>query len=325
MKNNDKLSRVQNRKIIFQSIILYRMRNFNNQTIENSYEEYKKLGFTCSTVKLFEDQTGRKQMKVLYKFNSITFKNCLDYCKANDNCICIITGERSKIVVVDIDHKDGGMNMWNTLIKDNIEPDTLKVKSGNGGLHYYFKFDDRTSLLKNKNKVTIRNTKVGIDIRSEKGIIYAPPTKYYCIKTRKSKSYKFLNNVTINKMPGWLWDELNHIDNTITIVQKKINIIKHTNKKNIIDYNIICNTNNKKMINNDNYIQTLSKMSNILANIKKDRFKSRDEWIKLGMILHHEFDGNNIGLDIWKSYSWYTDECGSKWKGFNINIKKTTN
>ena len=36
-------------------------------------------------------------------------------------------------------------------------------------------------------------------------------------------------------MPGWLWDELNHIDNTITIVQKKINIIKHTTKKNIID------------------------------------------------------------------------------------------
>ena len=40
------------------------------------------------------------------------------------------------------------------------------------------------------------------------------------------------------------------------------------------------------------------------------------------MILHHEFDGNNIGLDIWKSYSWYTDECLSKWKGFNINNKK---
>ena len=39
-------------------------------------------------------------------------------------------------------------------------------------------------------------------------------------------------------------------------------------------------------------------------------------------ILHHEFDGTNIGLDIWKSYSWYTDECLSKWKGFNINNKK---
>ena len=76
------------------------------------------------------------------------------------------------------------------------------------------------------------------------------------------------------------------------------------------------------MINNDNYIQTLSKMLNILANIKKDRFESRDEWIKLSMILHYEFYGNNIGLDIQKSYSWYSDECLIKWKGFNINNKK---
>ena len=129
-------------------------------------------------------------MKVIYKFNSITLNNCLSYCKTTDNCIYIyiLTGDRSKMIVVYIDHKDGGMDMWNTLIHDNKEPEPLKVKSGNGGLHYYFKFDDRTSLLKNKNKVTIRNTKVGIDIRSEKGIIYAPPTKYYCIKTGKSKS-----------------------------------------------------------------------------------------------------------------------------------------
>jgi len=31
---------------------------------------------------------------------------------------------------------------------------------------------------------------------------------------------------------------------------------------------------------------------------------------------------DNVGLDIWKSYSWYKDECLAKWKGFNINNKK---
>ena len=63
-------------------------------------------------------------------------------------------------------------------------------------------------------------------------------------------------------------------------------------------------------------------MSNVLANIKEDRFEDRDEWIKLGMILHHEFDENDTGLNIWKSYSWYTDECLAKWKGFNKDNKK---
>ena len=81
--------------------------------------------------------------------------------------------------------------MWNKLIEDSKDPDTLKVLSGNRGLHYYFKLDDRTSLLKNKSRLTIRNTKVGIDVRSEKGIIFAPPTKYFSMTTGESKSYNF--------------------------------------------------------------------------------------------------------------------------------------
>ena len=75
---------VQTHKIISRSIIIYRMRNFNTKSIENSYEKYKKLGFTCSTVQLVEDRTGKKQMKVTYKFNSITLNNCLNYCKSKD-------------------------------------------------------------------------------------------------------------------------------------------------------------------------------------------------------------------------------------------------
>jgi len=298
-----------------QAIVKYRMRNFNTKSIENSYKQYQKLGLTCSTVQLLEDPTGKKQMKVLYKFNSITFDNCLDYCKANDNCICILTGERSKIIVRDADQKDNGMEMWNKLVQDNEDPDTLKVLSGNQGVHYYFKLDDRTSLLKNKSRLTIRNIKVGIEVRSKKGIIYAPPTTYHSVTIGKSKSYKFLNNKSINKMPSWLWDELNHIDNIITIVKKKNILIKPTNKMTIP---IIL----KKKINNKMIIQTLNHITNILANIKVERFEDRDKWIKLGMILHHEFKGNDVGLYVWKTYSWYKNECLAKWRGFNINNNK---
>ena len=56
----------------------------------------------------------------------------------------------------------------------------------------------------------------------------------------------------------------------------------------------------KKKINNKMIIKRLSQMSSILVNIKKDRFESRDDWIKLGMILHHEFNGDDLGLNIGK-------------------------
>ena len=60
---NNKNNNVQTRKQISETIIKYSMRNFNNRSIENSYKEYKKLGFTCSTVKLLEDAKDTKQMK----------------------------------------------------------------------------------------------------------------------------------------------------------------------------------------------------------------------------------------------------------------------
>ncbi len=83
----EKTKHVQTQKNISKSIVKYRMRNFNTKSIKNSYEEYKKLGFTCSTVKLLEDKTDRKKMKVFYKFSSITLNNCLNYCRTSDNCI----------------------------------------------------------------------------------------------------------------------------------------------------------------------------------------------------------------------------------------------
>ena len=119
MKNDNKKKECKTPKQISQPIVKYRMRNFNNQTIKNSCKEYKKLGLTCSTMKLLEDVTGEKQMQVFYKFNSITLSNCLNYCKIKDNCICILTGERSRLIVLDIDQKDKGMDMWNKLIQDN--------------------------------------------------------------------------------------------------------------------------------------------------------------------------------------------------------------
>ena len=93
MKNKNKKSHVQTHKINSGAIVKYRMRNFNTKSIENSYEEYKKLGFTCSTVKLLEDKTDRKNMKVFYKFSSITLNNCLNYCRTSDNCIWVILRE----------------------------------------------------------------------------------------------------------------------------------------------------------------------------------------------------------------------------------------
>src|SRR5437868_1819498 len=54
------------------------------------------------------------------------------------NGLAMITGEINNVIVIDIDN----VEHWSTLLKQNKkkEPETVKVRSGSGGIHLYFKY-----------------------------------------------------------------------------------------------------------------------------------------------------------------------------------------
>ena len=93
--------------------------------------------------------------------------------------MAIITGEKSRIMVIDLDmnHKDGvdGIESFNNIIKDFTEEEkesilnTFTVKTPRGGNHLYFKYK--------KGLTNKANYAPGIDIRSDGGIIISPHTK----------------------------------------------------------------------------------------------------------------------------------------------------
>lgn len=141
-------------------------------------------------------------------YNSIT--------RSYNNCnIGIICGKISGIVVIDIDIKDNGLSYWSNIIYKQIKIDTLICTSGSGGKHYYFKYDDRMSKWKSKNRIFNDNgKKIGIYLRSDNGYIIAPPSIHYSTQ----KLYKFINfNEKINirdqikDMPNWLYEKINPI------------------------------------------------------------------------------------------------------------------
>lgn len=78
--------------------------------------------------------------------------------------IGIITGKISDLIVVDIDPRHGGTDESFKNIK------TVKAKSGGGGWHYYFKYEEGVT--------TGTQVQPGIDIRSEGGYIIAPPSMH---------------------------------------------------------------------------------------------------------------------------------------------------
>ncbi|MFA5895205.1 MAG: bifunctional DNA primase/polymerase [Candidatus Shapirobacteria bacterium] len=99
-------------------------------------------------------QSERPTNENLFEWFAVSF---LD--KAN---LGVITGKISGIVVVDIDPRHGGSDeLFKTL-------ETLKVKTGGGGWHYYFQYEDGL-----QNQVGIQP---GIDIRAEGGYVVAPPS-----------------------------------------------------------------------------------------------------------------------------------------------------
>lgn len=123
--------------------------------------------------------------------------------QANFNTnIALACGRVSGLIVLDIDVKDRGMEIWNDYMQAYEEPDTFSVDTPNGGLHFYFKYDERTSHLKTSWKVLKdeNGDKVGWDIRSDNGyIITAPSTD------EKGRMYRFRSErVRVGEIPEWL-------------------------------------------------------------------------------------------------------------------------
>ena len=105
-----------------------------------------------------------KKIPICKEWTTITIDNCIDKIKKNCN-IGLLTGNKSGITVVDIDVKDKGLSTWQQLIELHGEPKTIKVRTGSGGLHYYFKY---TNQLKSDSKVIVfEGEKVGIDIKND--------------------------------------------------------------------------------------------------------------------------------------------------------------
>jgi hypothetical protein len=109
-----------------------------------------------------------------------------------------LTGDLNNLFVLDVDAKDDGLDEWSKFLEVHDEPNTLKVLTQSGGVHYHFKYksdDEKVKALvasiTNRSKVRGK----GIDARTNGGYIVAPPSK-----TAKGE-YKVANDTKIASVP----------------------------------------------------------------------------------------------------------------------------
>jgi hypothetical protein len=110
----------------------------------------------------------------------------------------IPTGERSGLLVLDVDLDKGGFESLEALTSSL--PDTYTVRTGSGGAHFYFRYPPGSNI---RNSASLLAP--GVDIRGEGGYVVAPPS-------RTTAPYAVLSDVPLAAIPRTgCWSRLDRI------------------------------------------------------------------------------------------------------------------
>lgn len=165
--------------------------------MDKALDLYDTLGFVCTPL--------NKKVPILKKWNTID--HTPDRTVFKNRNIGVLTGKASKITVLDIDIQDNGLSIWKKISSVYPDIDTPMVRTPNGGLHLYFKYNK--SLL-STSKLLLRKQKpirIGWDILNDNRQAVLPPSI-----GERGKKYKWLvhpSTTELIAMPNWLLDYIN--------------------------------------------------------------------------------------------------------------------
>lgn len=111
--------------------------------------------------------------------------------------IGIPTGERSGLLVIDVDPRHGGDTSLAVLEAEHGQiPHTTTVRTGSGGMHVYLRYPPGSNIRNSAGKLGS-----GLDVRGEGGYVIAP-------QSHTTGPYEWLERVPLTAPPEWLMEAL---------------------------------------------------------------------------------------------------------------------
>ena len=223
----------------------------------------------------------------------------------------VLCGSKSGIVVIDVDCHGAvnGMPKWKRLIKKHRDTPikTLAVHTPHLGLHLYFKYPAGDVKLP-------PNLDEGIDVRSDKGYVLAPPSRIRTPYTFATTGDAPGLNTPIQEMPTWL---------LALLVQRG-----GGNKKPPVTRRQaggVGRATGRRSLGKREMEENLADAPRLLNALKKSRCDSYPGWIDVGMALQ-EGCGQR-GLEVWDGWSRQSDKykpgvCTQKWLTFTPDKMK---
>ena len=282
-------------------------------------KKYKKLGWipiSFNITDTYNDELGIYKKKIIFKkeWQKTELDNCVKQLNKDHNGLGIITGSKSNIFVLDIDNKEVGLEEWNKLIERFGEPQTIKAKSGNGGFHYFFKYEDKLENIKGKDRaITINGKKLPIDVRTNGNNIIVEPSYYFNNNLDKKVEYEWIVSpfdISIKELPNWLY-------NMLCPIELKEKLEKTNEKIEIENVTINDESNNYEIIK-------------LLINcLSESRSESEYTWMEVGWCLYNIEDSMRY-LELWKDFSeksekYKVGECDMEWALMRDTSSKYSN
>lgn len=169
---------------------------FDSATAYYSKNDY--AYFTCPaiTTKLNKDGEEKKNCPKFPNHKNFTLADYNKHHQRQDT-LCLITGERNNITVIDFDDLVAYEKLVNKY-KELKKHYTVRTKNG---VHIYFKYDKRF-----KTSTKCFKDYEGVDIRNDGGLVFAPPTKYELLD---GSIVEYMHNgKQIKDIPEFMYDLL---------------------------------------------------------------------------------------------------------------------
>ena len=182
--------------------------------------------------------------------------------------LAILTGKINNIFVVDIDNLDH----WEELLKVNKqkEPNTVKVVTGSGGIHYYFKYTD--DLKDVSSRANYFGAKYAIDIKTNGGCVILPSCGYFNKNLKKQVEYVWTKSIFDYEpieLPKWLKKII------LDKVEEKI-VVKKKIKEDVIE----------QIDAEDEHVNfTYDDIKFLVDILSNTRCTSYDDWLNVGLCL----------------------------------------
>jgi putative DNA primase/helicase len=170
-----------------------------NETLAFAHR-YTNCGFVLAPGQPGTKHPNIKEWQNLDHADELTLQHWFGGSPAN---VCIVTGRKSGLVVVDVDPRHRGDEELAAL-EDQFGrlPETATARTGGGGHHYLFKYPSLGDLtITNKAPLAGRE---GLDVRAEGGQVVAPPSLHPNGTLYEWEDGKAPWQTEIAELPGWL-------------------------------------------------------------------------------------------------------------------------